>query len=104
MALFHTTLKDAENKLEKGDINGCLEILKKHEEDELREQSYFESSLYSVRLYLRNYIGHLTNAINNLKDPNDIEACKKNIMACIENIQGFEEAIKGLLKREGELR
>jgi len=107
MTIFHKTLQDAIHALEKGDVNTCRDILRSHEAAELKEQTYIESSLYAIRLYLKNYISHLYMAMESLSKedlPDDEKKrTKENIAKCMKNMQAFEESITGLMKREGTL-
>jgi len=107
MPIFHKTLHDALHAIDKGEIHTAVDILKSHEAAELKEQTYIESSLYAIRLYLKNYISHLYSSIEILSkdDVTDAEKveCKENISKCLKNIEAFEESTKGLLKREGSL-
>lgn len=105
MPLFHKTLSDAKKALSAGKPQDALNILKDHKDAELSEEDYIESSLFAIRLYLHNYIGHLNKAIETLsaKDPgsSDLHEAEDNIKRCMENIENFEEAVKGLWQREG---
>lgn len=107
MALFHKTLNDALDALKKGDAQLALRVLNSHKDSELTEENYIESSLYAIKLYLHNYIDRLNKAIEllSLKEMTDEQRSlsKEHINRCIVNIKEFEEAIKGLLKREGSL-
>jgi len=107
MALFHKTLHDALDSFGKGDTQTTLKILNDHKDSELTEENYVESSLYAIKLYLHNYINRLNKAIEilSLKEISDEQKAeaKDHIDRCIVNIKEFEEAIKGLLKREGSL-
>ncbi len=102
MALFHQTLKDAKKALSSGNYNGALEILKKHQESEAREEPYITHSLYYLKVFLQNYILHLSNAIELIeRDPEaGKEAAVENINACMTNIDAFEDGIKKLTERE----
>jgi len=107
MVIFHKTLNDALHAIDKGDMKTCRDIIKTHEAAELKEQTYIESSLYSIRLYLKNYISHLYMTIEELEKDELSEQeraqVRDNIDKCTKNIAAFEEAIKGLLKREGSI-
>jgi len=106
MPIFHQTLNDAIDSLKKGNIKKALEILETHEKAELQEETYVESSLYEVKLYLKNYVSHLYAAIKLLaEDPNEDNKTKaiENIVICKKNIDAFEIATKGLLEREGNI-
>ncbi len=107
MALFHKTLHDALESLNKGDTQSTLRILSSHKDSELTEENYIESSLYAIKLYLHNYINRLNKAVEilSLKEITDEqrEITKEHINRCIVNIKEFEEAIRGLLRREGSL-
>jgi len=104
MTIFRETLSDALKDLKAGHIDLAKEILKKHEADELHEETYIESSLYQIRLYLKNYISHLYMAMEIMErkeqSQDDLIKAEGHVQKCMDNIDGFEEATKGLLKRE----
>jgi hypothetical protein len=107
MALFHETLNDAIKDLKKGDVGRAEEILKGHRDIELKEEKYVDSSLFALKLYLENYIHHLTKALQDLSGEKLTDELKKeailNIEKCKENSKAFQSGINELLKREGEL-
>ena len=109
MGLFHTTLNDVKKDVEKGDsqsIEKAKSVLNEHKENEVLEEKFVDSSLFSLKLYLENYIKHLDQAISVISEDNLTNEKKadilKNIDICKENISAFEKGVSALWKRKGK--
>ncbi len=112
MSLFHDTLNDASEAVKKGDSAGIEHakgILQHHRDMEVQEEKLVDSSLFSLKRYLENYIRHLDFAITIVSSGSLDEGSKaefdKNISICQENITCFENGVEELWKKRGkELR
>jgi len=105
--LFHETLRDAYNAFHSGNVVKAKEILKQHQETELREANYIKSSLYAINIYLQNYINHVAESVAEMEKkemtPEDKTFIEMNIKKAQENIKAFEDGIRELLQREEKL-